>query len=229
MILTRRAWLAAAGGGLALSALPRFANAATGARRFQVIRDGEDIGWQTIDVSTGADGALHVAIDIELRVKLLGVTAYRYEMRNRETWRDGRLVSMDSRTDDDGDKDFVRVKPAGDALAVEGSAFQGQAPAEAASTTYWSMDFLNRGTWINSQTGVPIAVTAEALGPGGVDTPAGRIATERWRVTGDNLDVTLHYADGEWVSVAFDAGGAPAIYIPTDRGADFAALWNADK
>lgn len=226
MILSRRSLLGGIGAGLALHA-PRLMAAGGGVRRFRVLRDGSDIGTQSVDVRAGADGALQVAVDVDLRIKILGVTAYRYTMRNRETWKDGRLIAMDSRTDDDGDNDYVKAKAAGEMLEIDGSVFQGTAPGDAVSTTYWSKAFLERRIWINSQTGVPIEVTVADLGAGRIDAPSGPIATERWSVKGDNLDIILHYAAAEWVSVEFDAGGEPAIYIPTELGPDFAPLWAA--
>lgn len=194
-----------------------------------MLRAGDDIGEQSVEIRAGADGALQVAVDVDLRVRILGITAYRYTMRNRETWKRGRLISMDSRTDDDGDDDYVKAKAVGDKLEIDGSVFQGSVPGDAVSTTYWSKEFLNRKTWINSQTGVPIEVTAAHLGAGRVDAPSGPIATERWNVKGANLDVILHYAAAEWVSVEFDAGGEPAIYIPTEIGSDFAQLWDGSQ
>ena len=113
-MLHRRAFIAS---GAAALAAPAITFAATNAaRRFRVLRDGSDIGVHTISVSRdGAD--VQVAIDIELKVKILGITAYRYEMSNRETWRDGMLISMVSQSNDDGDEEHERHRepdPTGD-------------------------------------------------------------------------------------------------------------------
>lgn len=225
MIVSRRAALTGIGAGLLLAGTRL--RAQTMQRRFTVLRDGEAIGEQVLDVRPGENGRLHVAVDIELSVKLLGVAAYRYRMRNRETWRGGRLIAMDSETDDDGDKDFVRVKYANKRLEIDGSGHQGAVPADAVSTTYWSPDFLSRKTWINSQTGIPIHVTTTEMPPGEVEAPVGAFATDRWRVTGENLDIVLHYAGEEWVSVEFEAGGKPAHYLPEEMGPEFWPVWEA--
>lgn len=227
MIISRREALAGLGAGLLLAGAPPRAQTQTMQRRFAILRDGEPIGQQILDVRSGDDGRLQVAVDIELSVQMLGITAYRYEMSNRELWRGGRLRSMRSETDDDGDKDFVRVKYANKRLEIDASGHQGAVPPDAVSTTYWSPAFLNRKTWINSQTGVPIHVSAAALPPGEVDAPIGAFATDRWRVTGENLDIVLHYVGGEWVSVEFDARGKPAHYLPEDMGSDLWPVWES--
>ena len=71
---TRRGFLIGAGATLAA---PSILHASTDAARvFRVLRDGDDIGVHTISVSR-SNGEVQVAIDIELKVKFLGVTAYR--------------------------------------------------------------------------------------------------------------------------------------------------------
>lgn len=226
MTPTRRSLILGVGAATVFSPLPLLA-AGGGSRTFTVYRDGSEMGSHRIDVRPGPDGAAEVDIDIRLQVKVLGITAYRYSMRNREVWKGGRLVSMDSETNDDGDADFSRVRQVGDELEIEGSMFSGRVPGDSVSTTYWSMDFLKRGIWINTQTGVPIEVATAAIGPGEIDGPSGPIATERWTAKGEKLDVILHYAGGEWLSVEFEAGGEPAVYAPQSVAPAFAPVWTA--
>lgn len=221
MMLSRRAALIGLGAGLLL---PPASFAAEGGRRsFTVLRGGDPFGTHLIDVRLGEGGAAEVAIDIELRVKMLGMTAFSYTMENREVWKGGRLVSMNSVVNDDGEADFARAKAVGDEIEIDGSGFQGRVPGDAVSTTYWSRAFLERKIWINTQTGVPIDVVTAAAGPGSV----GGIATERFTAKGEKLDIVLHYAGEEWVSVEFDAGGEPAAYVPESLNAELAPVWVA--
>lgn len=216
MTPTRRTILAGAG---AFIAAPSILRAAPAARVFRVVRDGDDIGTQTTAVSRVGD-EIQVAVDVELKVKILGITAYRYEMANREIWRGGRLVSMDSTSNDDGDAAFARVRQAGGELEVEGSYWSGTVPADSATTTYWTKEFLNRPLWISTADGDPLKVNCSPAGAGEI---AG-IPTETWAVRGD-LELELHYRGDEWVSVRFDAGGEDAIYYPENMNAKMAAVW----
>lgn len=218
-MLNRRGFVA--GGALALAA-PTLAFASTAATRtFRVMRDGSDIGFHKIAVTrSGAD--VQVAIDIELKVKFLGITAYRYEMANREVWRDGMMVSMDSKSNDDGDPAFSRVKAAAGKLEVEGSVFSGVVDGDSASTTYWTKEFLNRKLWISTADGDPLKVEPKPAGAGEI----GGIATEKWAIGGD-MSIDLHYANDEWVSVRFDAGGEDAIYLPDALAPAMAPVWAA--
>ena len=46
-----------------------------------------------------------VDVEVALAVKIAFITIFRLEHRNRETWRGGRLVKIDTKTNDNG-KDF---------------------------------------------------------------------------------------------------------------------------
>ncbi|MEL6794036.1 MAG: DUF6134 family protein, partial [Pseudomonadota bacterium] len=165
---------------------------------------------------------VQVAIDIELKVKFLGITAYRYEMENREVWRDGMMISMNSKSNDDGDAAFCRVNAAGGKLEVEGSVWSGVVESDSASTTYWTKEFLNRKLWISTADGDPLKVDVQSAGAGEINGTA----TEKYAVGGD-MAIDLHYAGGEWVSVRFDAGGEDAIYIPDGLTPAMAPVWTA--
>lgn len=216
----------AAAGALALTGLGGRAGAAGSASRsFDVLRDGESIGAQTTTVS--ADGAkIDVTVKVRIAVKMLGIVAYRYTLDSRETWEDGRLMTLDGETDDDGTREIARVRREGDRLIASG-AHKGDIPGDAATTTYWTPNFLERATWISTQTGAPLAVKVTRDGSEAVPGPSGKLDCARWRVAGD-LDLTLYYDDrGEWMGNAFDAGGEVARFRATAEGPRLAALWPA--
>ncbi|MEC9435507.1 MAG: DUF6134 family protein [Pseudomonadota bacterium] len=224
-LLTRRRALGAglAIGGLALA--PRLLAAGSAARRFEILRDGDPIGTQTTTV-TAADGGLEVTVSVRIAVKMLGLVAYRYSLDSRERWEGGRLVSLDGETNDDGSKETARVRREGDRLVASGT-HAGELPGDAATTTYWTPDFLKRPVWISTQTGAPLAVSVARDGSEAVPGPAGPLDCARWRVTGD-LDLTLYSDDrGEWMGNAFDAGGETARFRAADAGPRLAALWPA--
>ncbi len=222
---TRRAVLA---GGLAAMALP--AQAATNAgRRFTILRGGSEIGRHDITV-TRDGGDLRVAVDVEIVVRILGIAAYRYEMANRELWRGGLLQSVDSRVNDDGRRKTVQVSRTGDGLQVASDFYTGPAPGDAATTTYFTADFLRRQAWISTDSGEVYDMTVARAGEGAVQTGAGPVEARKWRAAnGSDFDVTLAYdARGEWASIAFDARGEPAVYRPASLDERLAALWSAD-
>jgi hypothetical protein len=221
----RRALVAGASAGLCLAA-PAVARAATAERRFAILRGGDEVGFHTVRLTREGD-ALRAEIDIEIVVRFLGIAAYRYEMQNRELWRGGLLVSGDSAVNDDGERKRVLTRREDGRLIVDGANYAGPAPDDAATTTYFTRDFLTRPTWISTDAGDLLSVTRREIGPTTVETPAGPVEATRWRVTdGGAYDVNVAYdAAGEWLGLEFDAGGEPARYRVDRNDASFTAVW----
>jgi hypothetical protein len=226
--ITRRGVLAGAGA----SSLVRPAAASQAARaerRFTILRGGDEIGRHVIALER-RDGFHYLSVDVDIAVRILGLVAYRYTMRNREVWRDGLLQSIESDVDDDGAKQTLRVRREDSLLHIEGAAFRGTAPDRAATTTYFTPDFLRRGSWIDTEDGDVYAMTATQTDGLRLATGAGEsVDCAGWRVTnGGAFDATLYYdSRGEWASIAFDARGEPGTYVPDDLNDSFAAVWSA--
>jgi hypothetical protein len=224
--LSRRGLLAGAGAAALVPAAARAANRA--ARRFTIVRDGDDIGSHVMALTREGD-SLFLSVDVEIAVRVLGIVAYRYEMRNREVWKGGRLQSIDCDVNDDGRRKTVRASREGGALKVASEFFTGAAPDDAATTTYFTPDFLKRPTWISTDSGELYAMRVSKAGPASVETAQGAVPCDRWRATnGSDFDVELFYDQrGEWASVAFDAGGERAVYRADDLSQSFGAVWSA--
>ena len=77
---------------------------------FAVLRDGSRMGSHSLAFRQEGD-ELHVEVDILLEVNLAFITLFRYRHRNHEVWVDGRLAAIETETDDDGDKYWLRGRP----------------------------------------------------------------------------------------------------------------------
>lgn len=182
-------------------------------RSFDVLRDGDPIGSHTLSAVRTSNG-FEIEIEIKIAVKVLGITAYRYELANREVWQGGRLVSINSVVNDDGTDDFVKIKQAGDKLDIQGSRFTGPASGDSVTTSYYTPQFAQRKPWISTQSGALMDIQIK---------PEGR--ENWWHVTGE-LEIRLGYDNrGEWTNCEFDAGGEPGTYTLTAQKGEIAALW----
>ncbi|BBK33085.1 hypothetical protein STHU_37190 [Allostella humosa] len=179
--------------------------------RFTVFRDGTPIGTHRIQVEQVGDET-RVAVDIALEVKIAFVTVYRYSHRNREVWRDGRLVSIDTATDDDGTREFVQGKAGPAGLAVRSTAGSYTAPADVLPTSYWRRPTVDRRQLLDTQKGRLLGVRVERADP-----PGDRAA--RYRVRGE-LDLDLWYdGDDRLRRIAFDFKGSQFDYAPVGQPA----------
>ncbi|MEM6742268.1 MAG: DUF6134 family protein [Pseudomonadota bacterium] len=229
MTMTRRRALGtgiAAAAAAGLTPMSSLASAGSASRRFEVLRGGDPIGEHVTTVTSLGDSQVQVGVTVELAVKILGITAYRYEMQVEERWTDGRLDRLISETNDDGTAERADVRRENDVLISSGT-WTGQIAGPAATTTYWSPEFLDRPTWISTQSGEPLSVALTRQGEEEIEGLGRRFTAQRWRATGD-LPVTLFFDDrNEWMGNAFDAGGTEARFRATSETGPLAPLWTA--
>lgn len=205
----RRRFLAGALGAAVAAPIisaPFVSRAERGSRRFTLLRDGDDIGSHTLTATRTGDTVV-MEIDIAIAVKFLGFTAYRYDHTNREVWEGGRLMSLKSRTNEDGDDMSLTVERRGDQLVYNG------APGpDAAPTSYWNINKLDVRPWFSSQTGKILNLNFA--------TEQSNTAT-RVDISG-NFATTLFYdAAGEWRGCEFDGQGKVISYQETAAGPRF--------
>ncbi len=208
--------LAAMGGPILASplraALPRLDDIA-----FKVYRDGAPLGHHKIAFRRDAED-LHVEIDIQLEVKLLFVTVFSYRHRNHEVWRDGRLVAIDTETDDDGEGYWMRGRATTAGLAVEGSSGRFLAPADVMPTSYWNPQTVEKSRLLDTQHGRLIQIEIAPAGLESVGLAGQPIEARRYSMTGD-LTLDLWYtAEGEWAKTSFEARGAEVVYARQGPG-----------
>lgn len=199
-------------GGLVL--LPQAARAAvpqTGRIDFEVFRDGDLIGHHRLRFDEEG-GRLHVDIEIKLDVTFAFITAYRYRHRNQEVWDGDRLISLNTRTDDNGDQYRVSAQAKGDQLIVEGSAGRLELPGDTLPTSYWHEQMVERREWLDTQKGQLLRSDVRRRGVETVRSRGDELEAARYELRGD-LDCDLWYRDGHWEKLRFSISGSTIDYV----------------
>ena len=183
---------------------------------FEVLRGDKPIGTHTLTFREVGDET-HVEIDVNLVVKIGFLTVFRYDHKNREVWRNGKLVSVTTDTDDNGKPFEVRAANTGDGFHVKTLKEQSVLPTTVIPTSYWNPSILKNLSWFDTQRGILLDVD---LIPGEVESVklanGQSIEAQRYEVTGD-LNITVWYTpEGEWVKLAFPARGADIEYVLTE-------------
>ena len=88
-------------------------------RQFNVTVDGKKAGTYTMTVTKNDDGTVTVGCDAHVKVKVALITAYHYDYTGSEVWKDGRLMRLRSRCDDDGKKFEVSAEAGEKDLTVK--------------------------------------------------------------------------------------------------------------
>ena len=168
---------------------------------FSIVRKGDAIGTHVLTFEPDGDRlTVHVAADIA--VSLGPIVLFRYRHRATERWEDGRVVALDSATNDDGTHVKARMWREGGPLIVESTGNpKYTAPADASPATHWNKAMLN-GPIINTQTGKLMRPTISRLGAGTI--PGRQQQAWGFALRGDaDLD-TWYDAAPRWVGLRFD-------------------------
>lgn len=208
--IPRRALLAAAPAALAF---PRSARALPTDTPilFTVLRGGAPIGRHRVAFAqSGATLAVEIKIDLEVRFATIPV--YRYVHRSREEWDGRRFIGLDARTDDNGTRTEVRVRPAAGGLAVSGSGGDFLAPPETKPTSYWHEDMTRRTRLLDTQAGTLIDVRARQSGTERASIAGREVEMRVYEVTGDLTSRLGYTQSGEWVDLEFKARGSTIRY-----------------
>jgi hypothetical protein len=173
-----------------------------GPLNFTVYRDGSEIGTHKIDIRReGADTRVDIKTDVA--VKLAFITVYRFEHQGRETWREGRLVFIESKTDDDGKDKWLKGEANGKGLEIAGSAKAYTADPAIIPASLWNPKIVKQGHILNTLDGSKMAVTIKDLGEEKIKAYGKAIPARHYSVTGQ-LERELWFdADGTLVQVRF--------------------------
>lgn len=179
--------------------------------RFDVLRNGGSIGTHSIRMRQ--DGAaLEAAIDVDIAVRVGPIVLYRYTLKAREIWREGSFVSLDSETNDDGTRQWVKAARAAGHVAVEAS---GKAtlpmPVNALPLTHWNILCMERPLF-DPQDGTSVQSSVQPKGEEAVALADGRsIRATRYALVGKVALENWYDAAGHWAALRAPARDGSTI------------------
>lgn len=182
---------------------PSFARAvpADGETRFLAYRNGSRFGTHVLKFRNEGED-LRVRVEIDFSVGIGPLKLFRYTHRNDELWRGGRLMSLESTTNDDGDEYWVKARADGDVLRVDGSSGQLELPGDTLSTSYWHARTVGREQWLDSQKGRLMRAQVSDKGTEEISAGGAVIEAARYGLDGD-ITCDLWYRDDRWVKLLF--------------------------
>lgn len=214
-MIGRRVFLA---GGAALATMPTLARAAwpvpaDNRLAFDVVRKRTRLGTHILTFHPEGD-ALTVQVAVDIVFKLGPIVLYRYRHRATERWQGDQVVSLDTRTDDNGTACQVIARREASGLVVQGTkAPRYIAPANALPATHWNRRELD-GPWINTQDGRIMRPRVSPEGRGIIPTAdGGTVPARRFALSGD-VQLDLWYDDrARWAGLSFVKGGEAIRYL----------------
>lgn len=184
---------------------------------FAAVRNGEQIGRHSLTFRR--DGRqLMVSTSIELTVKFLGFTAYRYVHQAQEVWSGDVFQSLASETEDNGKKLSVRIRRAASHFEVErnvrAESLRALLPLHLMPSSHWNVRQVRQTALVNTQDGTEARIQVSILGRETIATRNARIDATRYRYTGDIRMDQWFDDSGRWVKMSFAASdGSTVEYV----------------
>lgn len=173
-----------------------------GPLNFTVYRDGSEIGTHKIEIRRdGGDTRVHVATDVA--VKMAFITLYKFEHVGDEIWRNGQLVRIESKTDDDGTDKWLKGSLNGKGLEIKGSAKKYVADPAIIPASLWNPAIVKQAKLLNSLDGSTMKVQTTFVGKETVKVHGKAVPARHYSITGE-LERELWFdEDGTLVQVRF--------------------------
>jgi len=198
MARTSLPWLCLGVLGLA----PTLATAADAeVRDFVIWVDGKRAGEYHMTIQRQDDGTATMTGQGDVRLSFLGgLKTYTYSYRGSETWKDGRLVSFTSTSNDDGKQLTVSATAEGNGLRVKGSGGERLSRGDVWLTTYWRLPAANHRNGavplLDADTGRDINAVLQYVGVSPLNVAGAVQNFGHYRLTG-GVQVELWYDGSE--------------------------------
>jgi hypothetical protein len=188
-------------GALLLLSLPAYAEPIK-AWPFKVYLDDKEIGHHHFELLQ-RDTEQEIRSRARFDVKLLFITAYRYQHDNVERWRGKCLSSLNSSTNDNGEQIDVRASTQAGLLRVQVNGKTAEYPVACPmSFAYWNPAFLRETQLLHPQTGDKVAVRITRTGTEPLKVGDQTVPSQHYTLRGPDLRIDLFYSEqGEWLAL----------------------------
>lgn len=156
---------------------------ATETLQYAILRKGEQIGTHTVELKrAGKETSVNVATNVE--VKVLFVTAYRFQYTGTERWVNGHLVELNSETDDNGTQHKLTAALKGAALEVDADGKAAQVDKNIIPSSLWNPELVRQSVMLDTQTGQVMPISVVDGGSEEVTVETGPAPAHRYTIKG---------------------------------------------
>jgi hypothetical protein len=183
--------------------------------KFRVLREGSEIGSHAISFEDS--GARHVVRSrIRLAVKVAFITAFRYEHDGEEVWENGQIMSLRTRTHDNGPEYAVLGNREANGFRVVGP--DGPfvtAPNLLPSSAVWHPDYVRQTAIINVEQGGEMGLSTRKLESEMLPGSRSQMMAQKFRMVTPHCGGFVWYDSAmRWVRAEIEIKGEKLIYEP---------------
>jgi hypothetical protein len=154
----------------------------------------------------GDDTVVDVRIDLDVRLAF--VRLYRFESTGREVWRDGRLVELETVTNDDGRRVKVSAHVDGGKLVIDGPSGRMVTDAGLNTTHLWNAGQLMVSQLIEPTSGNVYRVAIADRGEERIVALDRTVTSHKYAITGEVEGELWYGDDGTWLRFDFRKHGS---------------------
>ncbi|OSQ50029.1 DUF6134 family protein [Thalassospira alkalitolerans] len=182
---------------------------------YQVLKEGEPIGFETVEITDTPDGYT-AKIKTRTDVKVLFLQ-FQYGHERTEIWRDNQLVSVDTDTNDDGSPYLYKAEYDGDCYEVAGKRVAKRDACDGAwPLTLWREDITAKTSLYSVINAEPYAVTTRKTGTETLAIENRETPATHYVMSGD-VDRDLWYGiDGKLLKTSFKRKGYDIDFVRVD-------------
>lgn len=182
---------------------------------YQVLKDGEPIGFETVEITDTPDGYT-AAITTRTDVKVLFLQ-FQYGHSRLEKWRNDQLVSVDTDTNDDGSPYTYKAEYEGGCFEVAGKGVAKRDACDGAwPLTLWREDVTTKTSLYSVINAEPYAVTTRKTGTETLAINNREIPATHYVMTGDVQRDLWYGDDGRLLKTSFKRKGYDIDFIRVD-------------
>ena len=130
---------------------------------FDIYRNNKHIGEHIFSFAKSNE-QISIESKINFIIKKFGVVLYKYHVKGKEVYKDGKLIKFSSRTDQNGKEKYVNLKLENDEYIIDGSSFKGKAPRNYLLGTWWNHSIVEAKAQISAVSGRIIIQKVTFLG-----------------------------------------------------------------
>ena len=182
---------------------------------FNIAHEGDVVGYHRVTFRRDGD-RLMIHSELKIEVEVLFVTVYRYQQTRDEVWRNGKLIALASKADDDGTQHNIKGAAGADGgLKVTSGKDSWTLPAESVPASYWNMSMVTaKGPLVDSLSGKILPQRVVKLGLETVRAGGRDIVASHYRLEAKRPRDVWCDANGRWVKMlAIGRDGSVAEWV----------------
>ena len=183
---------------------------------FDIYRNNKNIGKHIFSFKK-INNQIEVDSEIKFEIKKLGVVLYKYYVKGKEIYKDGKLIKFNSKTNQNGKDKYVNLIIDNNEFNIDGSSYKGKAPNSYVLGTWWNHSIVEAEAQISAVSGRIIKQTVTFLGKKTIEVNGKKYDTLHFNFSSSDkklskdkkLNTNIWYDEKtlNWVKASFEKKG----------------------